>query len=284
MTGIERAVEDHYAAYNVLERIRAGLVAGGHDPDRIAPDVLKPVDEFHIGGAEATATLLDGLDIAPDMDVLDIGSGIGGTARLVALRTGARVCGVDLTADFVRTARALSAMCGMDDRVRFEQGSATALPFPDDAFDLALLLHVGMNIPDKALMFREAARVLRPGAVFAVYDVMVVGDGELTYPVPWSETPSTSFAAPPQTYRHAARAAGFDLFAEADRRDVALDFFARVQARAQADNARQPALGLHQLMGPTVQQKTANMVAAIRAGVIAPIQMTFRRDTSGVSP
>ncbi len=66
MTGIERAVEDHYAAYNVLERIRAGLVAGGHDPDRIAPDVLKPVDEFHIGGAEATATLLDDLDIAPD--------------------------------------------------------------------------------------------------------------------------------------------------------------------------------------------------------------------------
>ncbi len=34
----------------------------------------------------------------------------------------------------------------------------------------------------------------------------------------------------------------------------------------------------------TVQQKTANMVAAIRAGMIAPIQMTFRRDTAGVSP
>jgi ubiquinone/menaquinone biosynthesis C-methylase UbiE len=40
----------------------------------------------------------------------------------------------------------------MADRVRFEVGSATALPFPDASFDLALLLHVGMNVPDKAAL------------------------------------------------------------------------------------------------------------------------------------
>jgi protein-L-isoaspartate O-methyltransferase len=128
MTDIENGVSRHYAAYDVLAPIRAGLTQMGLDPDKVEPDVLKPVDEFHIGGAEATAALLGKLDIRPDMDVLDIGSGIGGPARTIAGQYGCRVTGVDLTPHFVETARALSAMTGMADRVRFEVGSAVALP------------------------------------------------------------------------------------------------------------------------------------------------------------
>ena len=185
---IETGVSQHYAAYDVLSRIRAGLAEMGRDPDRISPEDLKAVDEFHIGGAEATDALLQKVNIHDDMDVLDIGSGIGGPARLIAGRYHCRVTGVDLTPHFVETARALSAMCGMADRVRFEVGSATALPFEDASFDLALLLHVGMNVPDKAALFAEARRVLRDGGTFAIYEVMRVGDGDLAFPVPWAET------------------------------------------------------------------------------------------------
>ena len=135
MRDIESGVSKHYASYDVLARIRAGLVEMGHDPDRISPEVLKAVDEFHIGGAEATATLLEKLDIRPATEVLDIGSGIGGPARMIAARYGCRVTGVDLTPHFVETARALSTMCGMEERVRFEVGSAVALPLPDASFD-----------------------------------------------------------------------------------------------------------------------------------------------------
>ena len=60
---------------------------------------------------------------------------------------------------------------------------------------------------------------------------------------------------------------------EEDRRDVALDFFARPQWHATA--GAPPPLGLHNLMGPTVKEKAANMIAAVRAGTIAPIQMIF---------
>jgi SAM-dependent methyltransferase len=270
---IESGVSKHYASYDVLSRIRAGLSELGHDPDRISPEVLKPVDEFHIGGAEATAALLEKLSIRPGMEVLDIGSGIGGPARMIAARYGCRVTGIDLTPHFVETARALSAMCGMEGRVRFEVGSAVALPLPDASFDLALLLHVGMNVPDKAALFREARRVLRQDGTFAVYEVMRTGDGDLTFPVPWAETPDLSALEPPQTYRAAAEAAGFRLKEEENRRDVALDFFARIQAQAAA--GAPPALGLHNLMGPTVKEKVANMIAGIRAGTIAPIQMIF---------
>ncbi len=72
MRDIESGVSKHHASYDVLARIRAGLVEMGHDPDRISPEDLKLVDEFHIGGAEATAALLEKLDIRPDLEVLDI--------------------------------------------------------------------------------------------------------------------------------------------------------------------------------------------------------------------
>ncbi len=273
MRDIESGVSKHYASYDVLSRIRTGLAEMGHDPDGISPEVLKPVDEFHIGGAEATTALLEKLSIQPDMEVLDIGSGIGGPARMIAARYGCRVTGVDLTPHFVETARALSAMCGMADRVRFEVGSAVALPLGDASFDLALLLHVGMNVPDKATLFREARRVLRDAGIFALYEVMRTGDGDLSFPVPWAETPDLSALETPETYRNAAKAAGFVLEAEENRREVALDFFARLQA--QAASGAPPPLGLHNLMGPTVKEKVANMIATVRAGTIAPVQMIF---------
>lgn len=270
----EGGVVQHYAAYDVLQRIRDGLAAMGLDPDRIRPEHLKTVDEFHIGGAEATAALLDRLDIWPDTRVLDIGSGIGGPVRMIAERTGAQVTGVDLTPQFVEAARALSAMPGLGERVRFEVASATALPFEDDSFDLALLLHVGMNISDKAGVFREARRVLSPGGTFAVYDVMRVGEGDLAFPVPWAETAELSALAGPDVYRDAAEASGLTLVEEEDRRAIALDFFARIQAQTAGEGSSP--LGLHHLMGPTVKEKGANMVAAIRNGTIAPVRMIFR--------
>ncbi|WP_158266849.1 class I SAM-dependent methyltransferase [Alsobacter soli] len=269
----ELGVSKHYSSYDVLPRIRDGLVAMGLDPDKITPEALKAVDEFHIGGAEATAALLEKSGIRPGLEVLDIGSGIGGPARMIAERYGCQVTGVDLTPQFVETARALSAMCGMADRVRFEAGSAVALPCEASSFDLALLLHVGMNVPDKAALFREARRVLRDGGKFAIYEVMRTGDGELSFPVPWAETPDVSALAPPETYRESADNAGFTLDSEENRRDIAIEFFSRVQA--QAGSAAPPPLGLHHLMGPTVQQKMANMIAGIRSGTIAPIQMIF---------
>jgi SAM-dependent methyltransferase len=97
MRDIEGGVSKHYAGYDVLARIRAGLTQMGLDPDRVSPEALKPVDEFHIGGAEATAALLAKLDIRPETEVLDIGSGIGGPARMIAGRYECRVTGIDLS-------------------------------------------------------------------------------------------------------------------------------------------------------------------------------------------
>lgn len=58
------------------------------------------------------------------------------------------------------------------------------MPFSVASLDAATILHVGMNMPDKASTITEVRRVLRPGGRFTVYDVMRLGPGDPTYPLP----------------------------------------------------------------------------------------------------
>ena len=275
MTDIETLVANHYAGATLLDNIRAALKEAGVDPDAPGIEDLKPVDEFHTGGLEATDALLDQLQITPETRVLDIGCGIGGAARHVAARTGAHVRGFDLTPDFVDTGAALSELVGMSDQTSFQVGSALDIPEPDNSADLALMFHVGMNIEDKETLFSEAARVLIPGGTFALFDVMRGSDAALTYPFPWAERAAFSFVSPPEGYRAAAKAAGFEQVAERDQSDFAKDFFDRVFARiSQAGGP--PPVGIHLLMHETGKTKIENYITHLHAGDIAPTEMIFR--------
>ena len=164
----------------------------------------------------------------------------------------------------------------MRDRITLQQGSALEMPFDDGSFDAAYMMHVGMNIADKHGLFAEFARVLKPGGVFGVYDVMGTEDDGLIFPLPWAETPDTSAVATPETYKSAFSDACLTVSAERDRRQFALDFFCRPYPRA-ASPGGPPPLGLHILMGATGSQKVKNMVKKFAAGRIAPIEMVTRK-------
>jgi hypothetical protein len=131
-----------------------------------------------------------------------------------------------------------------------------------------------MNVGDKPALFTEAARVLRPGALFGAFDVMRTGAGELSYPLPWASTAETSAIAAPAQYRDALSAVGFEIISERNRRDVALDYFAR--QRAQAATGSTP-LGMQTLMGTRRPQMVRNMSESISAGRIAPVEVIARR-------
>jgi SAM-dependent methyltransferase len=266
----------HYTTSSLLDRIRAALAELGVDPDAVQPQDLKPVDEFHTGGMEATDALLNLLEITADTRALDIGSGLGGTARVIAGRYAARVTGVDLTPLFVETATELSRMVGLGGRTDFIVGSATNLPVGEAAFDLALLMHVGMNIADKLDLFREAHRVLAPHGVFAVYDVMSGPNGAaLKFPVPWSSEPGTSFVEAPEAYQEAATAAGLGLLWRRDRTEFARTYFDKVN-RLIAEGGGPPPLGIHLLMGESAPLKIENYLAMLDDGRIRPTEMIFR--------
>ena len=270
----EKLVAAHYSRGTILAAIEAGLVAAGRSLDDLTIEDLAPVDEFHVGGRAATTTFLDRLELTENARALDVGCGIGGAARLAASLHGCRVDGIDLTEEYVDTGNALTARLGLRDQVQLHHGSALAMPFDRDSHDVAFMLHVGMNISDKRALFAEVARVLRPGARFGVYDVMRMSDDDIAYPVPWATDANTCALAPPETYRDALTAAGFEIIAERNLRDLCIAFFEKLTARL-AEGL--PPLGLHLLMGAeSTPAKIANMLGNAQSGILAPVEIIAR--------
>ena len=265
-------VTNHYAHGSLLNAIHNGVQELGKTIDSVRVEDLGPVDEFHIGGRVATEDFLDQLNIGTDHCVLDVGCGLGGGSRFAAQRYGCRVTGIDLTQEYVETGEVLCSWVGLSDRIHLETGDATALSHPDDAFDRAYMMHVGMNIADKRSLAAELHRVLRPGGKLGIYDVMRVGDGDLAFPVPWATAPEGSAVATPREYKTVLEAAGLRIIAERNRRDFSLDFFAQLQAKA-ASAAGPPPLGLHILMGDTAPTKVKNMIDNISRSLIAPVEL-----------
>ena len=272
----EQVVAEHYGKPGLEDAILAGVAAVGLDPDHFEPDDLAAVDQFHVGGAEAAENVARGTGIRSGMRVLDIGSGIGGPARLFAHRFGATVHGVDLTPSFVTTAQSLTRRCGLAGQVSFSEASGLDLPFSDGEFDAATMMHVGMNVERKDALFREVHRVLSRGGVFAVYDIMLTGEGEPQFPLPWAASAETSFLRSPLDYTRELEEAGFTVTGERNRHGFALEFLTRAQARLADDDPR--LAGMRMVLGPEGPVRLGHLVQAIRSGTLAPVEIFSRRD------
>ncbi len=269
-------VIDHYQDGGLLARIDHGLRAAGLDPDTIIAADITPVDEFHIGGREATLHILSKMGIKTGDQVLDIGCGIGGAARTLANATGCHVTGIDLTPEYIDIAQVLTQRCKMSEQTRFEVANACAMPFADGQFDSAITLHVAMNIEDRETLYRETARVLKPGAVLAIYDVMAMNGEALEYPAPWASSEKTSFLKSPAEMSALLDGAGFDIMYEENRGEMAAAFFQKISS-GNSENSGPPPLGVHIVMGKDAPLKVKNTMKNIVAGRIAPVIMTARK-------
>lgn len=270
-------VERHWydgSSGGLLERIDAALRQDGKDPERITLDDLAAVDEFHLGGHEATAELAELAGIGSDEHVLDVGSGLGGPARFLAASRGCQVTGIDLTAEYCDVANALTERVGLGERVRFQQGSALELPFEDASFDVAWTQHISMNIPDKGAFFGEMRRVVRPGGRLVIHDPIQGSSGApLAFPVPWSRDGGISHLIDTAQTRRLLEELALDITVWQDATRASLDWFAANAASLAAGGASV----LRLLMPEDFPAMGANMVKNLSSHALAVIQVVARR-------
>jgi MPBQ/MSBQ methyltransferase len=264
----ERVVREHYRGDGLEARVLTALRGAGVDTDALRVEDLAGLDQLHAGFVPATEHLLDTLALTAEAWLLDVGAGVGGPARLAAARHGCRVTGIDLSPDFVDLAQKLTERVGLTDLVTFDLGSATAMPYEDRSFSHAMLNHVGMNIAEKDRVFAEVRRVLEPGGLFAVYEQMRVGDGELTYPLPWADDETSSFVETRERYDERLRAAGFRIEVDEDR----------TAAVAAAGPPAAGALTPGDLFGPEFAERIGNNLSATFAGTLGSVLIVARAE------
>jgi SAM-dependent methyltransferase len=268
MTDLLTAVQDHYRATGLTERLKTALAALGPDDQRLTPQQLAGLDQFHTRGIAATAELARLAGITANMSVLDIGSGVGGPARFLAATYGCRVTGVDLSEPFVDAARYLTQRTGLAEQVSFQRGSALELPFDKSGFDLVMLQHVAMNIADRSRLYREIRRVLIPGGRFVTYDVISIS-GEPYYPLPWARTRATSFVLTAAATRQAIEAAGFRTVAWQDDTEAAKAWVLQLRA-----SGPMPAPNLGVIIGPDFAELSSNLGRSLiedRLGILTAV-------------
>ena len=98
---------------------------------------LSGIDVLHPGGYDLTKRIAEVTDIR-GKNILDVASGRGASACYYAKNYSARVTGVDINPEMVRSAVERAKMDGVDASARFETGDALALPFADNTFDAAI--------------------------------------------------------------------------------------------------------------------------------------------------
>ena len=272
---INEAIQTHYTRADLGDVILAALEKAGKDLNRLTPEDLAPIDQFHIRGRTATLELARAAGLDANKRVLDVGSGVGGTSRCLAKEFGCRVTGIDLTDEYCRAAAMLSARVGLTDLVDYRQGDATCLPFEDAVFDVVWTEHVAMNIPDKRRLYREMQRVLKPGGTLAIYDVLAGPSGPVLFPVPWARTPDTSFLVSPDELRELLEESGFTIADWSDTTDAAREWFVTLAEKIRKEGF--PSLGFHLLLGADFKAMAQNQGRNLQEGRIALAQIVARK-------
>ncbi len=231
------------------------------------------------GGPEEVAAILEGLDLGGG-EVLDIGCGLGGVDLLLVREHGAtRVTGIDVEPPLIDRARRTVAAAGLTGRIDLRLVEPGPFPFADATFDFVFSKDSIIHIPDKAALYGEVLRVLRPGGVFAASDWLAGGGTPYSAPMrAWLDIVGITFdMETPENTAAALEAAGFvevelrdrnDWYRRAVREELALvsgeslDRLAKVVGREAA---------VHRLASSTAK------LEVVDRGELRPVHMRGRK-------
>jgi len=142
--------------YNELKEL-------GKTGDTLSVEDLIPFDQFHPLSTTALDEAVKQLGILPSTHVLDIGAGVGGSARYLAHQYGCSVTGVELHPQMCAAAIELTQKTGLSEQVNFLQGDITTIDLNGQTFDHWISIGVFLHIPDRSTLFSTCFRLLKPG-------------------------------------------------------------------------------------------------------------------------
>jgi tocopherol O-methyltransferase len=236
------------------------------DPDALAVGLPR------LRGCEILEERITSLiGLAPGGRAIDFGSGIGGPTLHMARVTGASFVGVSNNERLNERARQKAAEVGMSEQVTFltlDDLGYKALPFPDASFDAATFFESVCHVPDKAALFGELARVVKPGGRIGGMDWIQRPFGEhqseaeiLKFMTPVNEAISIPWHGTVELYRDLLTAAGFEV-------SIARDLYPGVRCWSAVQDDETPAWATY--AGPEQQMFRMGeeaLAAARRAGV-----------------
>ena len=267
------SINEQYGRTELNVRILNAFKSEGIDVDALTLDDLSRFDQLHSGGREATRLLANLAGLKPCMEVLDIGSGVGGPARTLAAEFGCQVIGLDITEEYVKAAQMLSNKVGLSEVVTFREGNALELEFTDGVFDAVWTQNSIMNIENKDRVFQEAHRVLRSNGVLALEALMAGPKQETQFPVFWADSPAVSFLSTSDSFRQMMAETGFKELVWNDVTQQAIDGGRKQQAAA---GDAPPPLGLHILFSD-VPRKAKNTLRGLENGTYVDIYAVYER-------
>lgn len=263
--------QNHYGVRDLRSVIDRGLAEAGLTAGRAGWRELAALDQFHVRGLAATEELAAQMAIGKGDKILDVGSGLGGPSRYLAASYACHVTGIDLSEQFVDVARRLAAFVGLSVAVDYKVANALALPFDDRSFDHAWTQHVAMNIADRAALYREIYRVIKPNGRFGIYDVVLGDGGGVIYPVPWAPSVETSHLVTPEAMADVLASVGFEKVSWTDTTAQGLAWFEKTR------QAPPPRLNLGLAMGEGFAAMSANLARNLREGRVRLLQAVMRR-------
>ncbi len=186
---------------------------------------------FHPGGNALTIRLADSALVGRDSRVLDVASGTGESARLVADHFGCHVHGVDYSEVNTAVARRLTEQAELAHRVVFSQGDAEKLRHPDASFDVVLCECALCTFPDMSVALSEMRRVLAPHGRIGISDMVLSAAIPPELDNVMSHVLCIRGALSAHAYEDALLAAGFTNVRYRDATSALLDLVSEVQAR-----------------------------------------------------